>query len=98
MKHFLVDTTFRVPLPEVEAATPAHREFLQTGYDQGVLLYSGPKVPRTGGVILARAESLERLQAFMAADPFLAGNLAEARYVEFNPVKRQPFLEGWVAG
>ncbi len=34
-------------------------------------------------------------QAFMASDPFVAGNLIETRYVEFNPVKRQPFLEDW---
>lgn len=95
MKHFLIDNTFLSPLPEVEAATPAHREFLQTGYDQGVFLYSGPKVPRTGGVILARAASLEELQAFMAADPFVTGKMVETRYVEFNPVKRQPFLEAW---
>ena len=97
MKHFLIDNTSIAPLPEVEAATPTHRAFLQTGYDQGVFLYSGPKVPRTGGVILARAESLEALQAFMAADPFVAGKLMETRYVEFNPVKSQPFLNDWLA-
>jgi uncharacterized protein YciI len=97
VKHFLIDTTYTVPLPEVEAATPDHRAFLQTVYDNGTLLYSGPKVPRTGGVLMARAVSLEALQAAMAADPFVARKMVECRYVEFNPVRSQPFLKEWLS-
>ena len=97
MKYFLVELTYTVPLPQIEAATPAHREFLQNGYDRGLLLCSGPKVPRTGGVVLARAESLEAAQEFFTSDPFQKGHLADYRFIEFNPVKRAICAEEWFA-
>jgi uncharacterized protein YciI len=97
MKFFLVELNYKAELPQIEAATPAHREFLQTGYDRGVLLCSGPKVPRTGGLIIARSDSLEAAQAFFASDPFQKQGLADYRFVEFNPVKRAGFAEDWFA-
>ncbi len=97
MKFFLVELTYTVPLPEIEAVTPAHREFLQSGYDRGYLLCSGPKVPRSGGVVLARGESLEAVQEFFSGDPFGQQKLAEYRFVEFNPVKRAGCTEDWFA-
>ena len=97
MKFFLVELTYTVPLPEIEMATPAHRAFLQTGYERGVLLCSGPKVPRTGGVVLARGESLESVQEFFTNDPFQQQRLADYRFVEFNPVKRASCTEDWFA-
>ncbi len=98
MKHFVIDLHYIVPMDRIEAAVQEHRAFLQTGYDQGLLLCSGPKTPRTGGVIIARAPSLAHLQAFCSEDPFLKQGLAEYRYTEFTPVKRQHFLEGWANG
>lgn len=95
MKFFLVEINYTVPLPQIEAATPAHRAFLQTGYERGVLLCSGPKVPRTGGVVIARGESLEAVQEFFTGDPFQKQQLADYRFVEFNPVKRASFAEDW---
>jgi hypothetical protein len=47
-------------------------------------------------MIVARAPSLEELQRFFAADPYILKNLAVYRFIEFDPVKRQPFLEDWV--
>ena len=95
MKFFLVELTYKADLPQIEAATPAHREFLQAGYERGLLLCSGPKVPRTGGLIIARSDSLEAAQTLFAADPFQKQGLAEYRFVEFNPVKRASFTEDW---
>ncbi len=95
MKFFLVEIHYTVPLPQIEAQTPAHREFLQTGYERGVLLCSGPKVPRTGGVIIARGESLDAVQEFFTGDPFQKERLADYRFVEFNPVKRASCAEDW---
>jgi uncharacterized protein YciI len=99
MKHFfLLEWVFTAPLEQIEAATPDHRAYLQTGYDKGMLLLSGPQIPRTAGIIIMRAESREAAEAFAHGDPYFTRQLAKARFVEFNPVKRQPILEDWVNG
>ena len=59
MKHFLVEITYTADIiDKIEVILPDHRAFLQTGYDRGWLLMSGPLNPRTGGIVIARAPSL----------------------------------------
>jgi uncharacterized protein YciI len=98
MKHFLIDIVFTVPMDQVEKVVPAHREFLQQGYDRQLLLMSGPKSPRTGGIVIGRAETLEAIQAFFHDDPYATAGVAKHHFTEFLPVKRQSFVEGWVNG
>jgi uncharacterized protein YciI len=95
LKHFIVEINYLVPLERIQSSVPAHRAYLQLGYEAGLLLCSGPKVPATGGFMLARAASLEALQAFFAEDPFSTEALASFRFSEFDPVKRQGFAEHW---
>jgi len=52
---------------------------------------------RTGGIVVARAESQEALQAFFSRDPYGQEGLAEHSFQAFTPAKRQAFLEKWVA-
>lgn len=96
MKHFLIEITYTVPFSTLEAVVPEHRAFLQMGYDQGWLLLSGPMNPRTGGIVIARAPSQEDLQYFFSGDPYALRGFASYRFVEFDPVKYQPFLAEWI--
>jgi uncharacterized protein YciI len=73
-----------------------HRKFLQTGYDKKILLFSGPRNPRIGGIVAARADSLEDIKSFFANDPYKIYNAADYEFFEFDPVKHQAFLEDWV--
>lgn len=98
MKHFMIEITYTVSLEVISAIVDEHRAYLQTGYDKGWLLCSGPQNPKIGGVIIARAPTLKDIQAFFAHDPYHLKNAATHRIVEFDPVKRQEFLEGWVEG
>ena len=98
MKHFIIESTYLVPFDQLGEKIALHRAFLQTGYDRGLLLCSGPQASRKGGLIVARAESLDAIEKFMAGDPYQQMGLASYRYVEFEPVKRQAFLEAWIAG
>ena len=82
---FVVIVTYLRPLSEVDAAVPDHRAFLARHYAAGTFLLSGPQVPRTGGVILARNVSRDELTALLAEDPFSQRGLAEYRIVEFAP-------------
>ncbi|MCE9599591.1 MAG: YciI family protein [Spirochaetia bacterium] len=96
MKHFLMELTYTAAIEQIDAAVVEHRAFLQKGFDAGMLLMSGPQNPRTGGVILGRAESLEIIRDFMLQDPFNVKSLATYRFVEFSPVKMQPFMKDWI--
>lgn len=98
MKHFIVDIKYLVPVDQLAEILPAHRAFLQTGYDKGILLLSGPKEPRTGGLVVARSEALEDLREFFSHDPYHLNNLATHTFTEFNPVLRQSWLDDWVKG
>jgi uncharacterized protein YciI len=97
MKHFIVEITYTVPFEQLADVLPEHRAYLQIGYDAGKLLLSGPQVPKVGGMVVARAASLEDIQEFFAADPYQKKGLATYRFVEFNPVKFQSFMEPWLS-
>ena len=96
MKHFIIEIIFSKPMEAIEKIVPDHRAFLQTGYDKDLLLCSGPLNPRTGGMVVARAESMEAIQEFFKADPYKLNDVADYRFSEFNPVKFHPILKDWV--
>lgn len=98
MKHFLVDITYLVDLEKISEILPKHREFLQTGYNQNLLLMSGPKNPKTGGIVIARAENIEVIKSFFNNDPYNIEKYASYEFLEFDPVKRQEFMEEWISG
>jgi uncharacterized protein YciI len=98
MKHFLVEITYKIQAEKLGDILTEHRTFLQIGYDKGLLLCSGPKEPRVGGIVVARANSLEEIKEFFTKDPYALHGVAEHTFVEFNPVKFQPFLKSWIEG
>jgi uncharacterized protein YciI len=52
---FIVTLTYLKPVEEVDALMAGHIEWLKKGYDDGLFIASGRRVPRTGGVILAKS-------------------------------------------
>lgn len=98
MKHFIVEATYLVPFDRIRETIPRHRAWLQTGYDRGLFLCSGPQDPPVGGFLVARARSLGELEAMFADEPLHAARLASYSFKEFQPVKRQPWTESWFAG
>ncbi len=99
MRHFLLEGQHLVPFeqraPELIAA---HRRFLQEGYDEGRFLLSGPHIPASGGILIARAESLEELTGFLADEPYCKAKVMRfCRITEFDPVQHQPVLREWFA-
>ena len=79
---FVVSLTYKVPLEEIDRLGPAHREWLKQGYADGTFVVSGPKRPRTGGIIVARGE-IEALWARLAEDPFAKAGAADYEVTEF---------------
>jgi uncharacterized protein YciI len=98
MKHFILEGEYLVAFEDMAALVPAHRAFLQHGYDAGHFLCSGPQIPACGGFLVARAETLEKLHEILAEEPFTKNNkMRFSRITEFNPVQHQSILKDWFA-
>jgi uncharacterized protein YciI len=89
---FVLLLTYVKPLAEVDALMRRHMAWLDEHYAAGRFLVSGRRIPRTGGVILARGE----IEAIAAADPFVAGGVATCEVIQFRASQRAPDLEGLV--
>ncbi|HZU55542.1 MAG TPA: YciI family protein [Actinocrinis sp.] len=90
---FVITLTYKVSLELVDKHIPAHVEWLKKHYEAGMLLATGPRVPRTGGVILARPVPREQIDEFIAGDPFRVHGIADYDVVEFAPSSVAPGLE-----
>jgi uncharacterized protein YciI len=82
---FVVSLNYKVDLSEIDRLIPAHVVYLEACYANGVFIASGRKEPRTGGVILAQATSLEILNKVLEKDPFYIAGVAEYEVTEFIP-------------
>ena len=87
---FVVVLTYVKPLPEVDRHMRAHMAFLREQYAARTFIASGRQVPRTGGIILARAASKDALAAIMARDPFCANGVATFDLIEFRTSQHDP--------
>jgi uncharacterized protein YciI len=87
---FIINLHYIVPLEELDAHMAAHVKYLKKYYAADVFLMSGRKVPRTGGVIIAQADSKEILEKIIAEDPFFQHKLAEFTITEFFGIAGAP--------
>lgn len=90
---FVVIVTYVVPLESIDKLLPAHVAFLDEHFAAGMFLAAGRQVPRTGGVILAQAESREALDVVLEQDPFRRAGAATYAVTDFCPVLVAPGLE-----
>ncbi len=93
--YAMIIVRYRRPLPEIETVTEAHRAYLKTLQEQGILVASGPLEPRFGGMWLVRVSEenpLKDLDALMAGDPFHQHGLAN---YELLPWKVMQGREGF---
>lgn len=88
----VIDLVYTAPTDRIEPHRAAHMAFIKQCLDEGFILVSGPKVPRTGGTIIAIAKDVEAARARMALDPFVTENLVDLTYTPFDPGTRHPAL------
>lgn len=94
--YALMLVRYRRPLAEIEALTEAHRAYLRTLRDQGILLASGPLDPRTGGMFLLRVQDaapLADLDTIRNNDPFFQAGLATYEPLVWNVVMGKEGLD-----
>ncbi len=86
MQIHIIDLKYLVNEDKVAAVRPLHREFLDIGYEKGILLASGHKSDKTGGIILAKGD-IEDIKKFIENDPFYTSNIAQYSFNTFDAVK-----------
>ena len=94
---FLILLRYKKPLADVDRFVVEHRQFLKQHYDAGTLLLSGPREPRDGGIIMAKAGSRQVIEDIIHADPFYREGIADYEIIEFKPVMHAPSLADVVA-
>jgi len=95
---FVIELIYKAPLAEIDASMAAHMRFLKKHYASGHFIVSGRKVPRDGGIILAKGDSREQIEAIMREDPFCARGLADVRVIEFRVSQHADDVEARITG
>jgi uncharacterized protein YciI len=94
MASFIVSLTYIAPIEAVDALLEDHVAWLREQHSAGHLLGWGRKVPREGGILLARGESREVIEALASQDPFVVGGVAKIEVIEWA----HGFLDDSIAG
>lgn len=84
-RMYFIHLKYIKPLNEVDQFVPPHVDFLKTCYEQGAFVFSGPQIPRAGGLILANSNSLDAVWNLIKQDPFYTHAIADFTVVEFIP-------------
>lgn len=90
---FIIDLNYIVPLEELDTHMADHVKYLRKYYKKNIFVASGRKVPRTGGIILALADSKEAVEKLIKEDPFYKHELAEFTITEFLTSQYHPDLK-----
>ncbi|NBX85618.1 MAG: GTP cyclohydrolase [Gammaproteobacteria bacterium] len=93
---FVILVKYTKNLAVVDQYLASHRDYLETGYQKGYLMASGPQKPRTGGVLISQLKDRKILDAFLQHDPFYLQDVASYQVVEFTPVKFHQLLSSFV--
>ncbi|MCW1960911.1 YciI family protein [Chryseobacterium viscerum] len=84
---FIISLTYKSSFENVERLIPQHNIFLNKHYESGKFIASGRKEPRTGGIIIANAESKHEIEQIISEDPFYIHQIADYDITEFIPSK-----------
>lgn len=93
---FIVDIEYTASSEQIGAVVAEHRAWLDIYYQKGVFLFSGPRNPKTGGVVIAKANSKAELEQLMQQDPFAIHGVAKYQVSEFQAIKAHPDLQQFI--
>jgi uncharacterized protein YciI len=84
---YLIMLQYVKPISAIEHFLPRHKEFLEKYCQSGHFLICGEKKPRTGDIILCKANSRREIESILREDPFDQNQLAFYEIIEFKPEK-----------
>lgn len=83
----IANLRYIVPIETIDQFLVEHRRVLQELCDQNILVCSGPKNPRDGGIMMLNVADIDTAKRILSADPFWREELATYEFIEFTPVK-----------
>ncbi|MCX5144355.1 MULTISPECIES: YciI family protein [unclassified Streptomyces] len=89
---FVLDLSYTAPLDRVDAVMKDHVAWLDGQYAAGVIIASGRKNPREGGVILAVGDDRAAITRLTESDPFVVAGVCAYRVTEFIATKTSDAL------
>ncbi len=93
---YIVILKYTVKFEELSDLIPQHRLFLQPYYDDQTILFSGPLVDRTGGMVVLRSPNKEWVKNLFSQDPFAKHHVATYEFLELEVKASQTFLDHWL--
>lgn len=90
---FLVEINYLVPIEVVEEHTVPHRAWLDVEVSRGNILLAGPKVPRTGGVLVLLSKTRAEAEELIKQDPFYMNNIGKYTITEFSATRRNQLIQ-----
>jgi uncharacterized protein YciI len=91
---FVLIARYTRPAEEVDRMLDDHKAWIMRNSEAGRILLTARQVPLTGGLILARGDSVEQMWEMIREDPFHRSGAAEYEVLEYQPVRAAPGLEG----
>lgn len=95
MKQYILEGSFAEGHPTGAAfkeALDAHHAYLQAGFEDGTVLFAGPKVGGGGGVIVVKSDDIE---TFCANDPLTTAGVQVYKIIEFKKFSCQESVKSW---
>ena len=81
---FIIELIYIQSLKAIDKHMREHMQYLDKYYASGNFIMSGRKIPRTGGIIIAKGATKKAVEKIMKEDPFYKHGLAECTLTEFN--------------
>lgn len=96
MNLFVILITYTSSLDEINEILPTHREYLKKHYESGILLASGPREPKVGGIVIGKFQSKDDVLEFISKDPYNLAKVASYEILEFNAVLHSSILDDFL--
>jgi uncharacterized protein YciI len=83
---FIVIMNYKKPLEIVDKHLATHRKYLQDCCEKNYFIVTGPRTPRTGGVLISQLSTRAKIEDILKDDPFYVHDVADYDIMEFKPV------------
>lgn len=85
MKYFIVEGILQDADRINDEIMKEHMAYTQRAMEAGIILTSGLKSDMSGGIFVMKAESLEKIEAYLSNEPFKVYGIQNYKTTEFEP-------------
>lgn len=80
---YVIDLVYTGSFEGLEDVVAEHRRYLDAHRDAGLVLFYGPKDPRTGGIVVTREAGRDEVDRLIEEDPFVRDGLVSTAVTKF---------------